>query len=388
MSGLSGGMRQSGLIRSGKQPTKRTSKVLDDLLDGTSTIENTSPSDSSSADVLYVDINNLRIFQNQPRQIIGDAAVSAMLSSYIESAKAGGTLGPYEPLVAGKQSDGSYLVINGNTRLLAAQKFNQLAESGDSKIPQDLLARRISRLPVRVAVDAIDEFTCFVLALELNERQNPLNDVDKAHAYRKLLAEEAPALGRPMTVEEVCERFQTNRNDVQDHLKVLDLPTKMQNLISEEKLEFRAALAFTGGSQPLPEQEQVALAERGASEGWSVRTAEQKAKERRTELQMVQILPEAAVTSPKQEIALDLGSGDRRGRLITPSTLAGITRQIERLKDSCNKLEPSRIIAYQDTTRKLRDELSVLMIQLEEIMSRYKNKYTKPESERWWGVDD
>jgi ParB-like chromosome segregation protein Spo0J len=364
MSGLSSGMRQSGLARAGRTP--KPANAIDAILDGTAP--------AAQSDIQYVPLDRLSVFASQPRQVIPPEAIEEMLASYIATAEAGGTLGPYEPLVVGRAPDGTYLTINGNTRLRAARLFNELAATGDPRVPPALRSQRITHLPVRVATEATDEHTCFVLALELNERQNPLNDVDKAAAYRRLLSQPAPQLGRPMTLEEVCSRFQTNPKDVQDHLKVLDLPEPVQALIRADRLEFRAALALAGGSDPLPIDEQIALAQRAAAEKWSVRTAEQQARDRRAQLQLARLVSHPAPPPTPHSSTADRGL-EKRGRLVTPASFATIARQVVRLRESTEKLEPARLKKYHETAQKLRAELDALLAALDEQMERYQQRF-------------
>jgi len=370
MSGLSGGMRQSGLVRAGRG-TKAVAGALDTILDGTASARGPA---ATASDVLYIPLDRLRIFASQPRQMIPPAAVETMLASYIAAAEAGGVLGPYEPLVVGRTPDGTYLTINGNTRLRAARLFNELAAAADPRVPAALRNQRITQLPARVAADATDEHTCFVLALELNERQNPLNDVDKAAAYRRLLTETAPQLGRPMTLEEVCARFQTNAKDVHDHLKVLDLPAPIQALIRAGQLEFRAALAIAAGDPPLPEAEQIALATQAAAEKWSVRTTDQAARDRRAQLQLARFAQHPTPPPvPRDRHAAD--TPEKRGRLVTPATFISVGRQVARLREGTEKLEPARLKAYRETALKLRGELDALLSALDEQMDRYQRRF-------------
>jgi ParB-like chromosome segregation protein Spo0J len=369
MSGLSGGMRQSGLVRSG-HAAKQASGALDTILDGTAPPQAAA---ATHSDVLYIPLDRLRVFAGQPRKMIPAAAIEAMLASYMATAETGGTLGPYEPLVVAHMPDGTYLTINGNTRLRAARLFNELATAGDPRVPATLQSQRITQLPVRVAADATDEHTCFVLALELNERQNPLNDVDKAAAYHRLLDEPAPQLGRAMTLEEVCERFQTNAKDVQDHLKVLDLPEPIRELIRTAQLEFRAALALAGGDDPLPVAEQIALAERAAAEKWSVRTAEQEARDRRAQLQLAMLA--SRPVPPPAPHGHSRGAAEKRGRLVTPASFTTVAHQVTRLREGTDKLEPARLKKYREAAQQLRHELDALLTALDEQMERYQRRF-------------
>jgi ParB family chromosome partitioning protein len=103
------------------------------------------------------------------------------------------------------------------------------------------------------------------VALVENLQREDLSPIEEASAYRALIDE------LDLTQEEVAERVGRERTTVTNMLRLLSLPSRIQDLVQSGELSVGHAKALGGLGSP---RAQVELAERIVREGLSVRRAE------------------------------------------------------------------------------------------------------------------
>lgn len=163
------------------------------------------------------------------------------IAELVESVRENGIL---QPVVVRRRRDG-YELVMGERRLRAARA------AGLETIPA----------VVRRATDA----EMLELALVENVQRKDLNPVEEALAYRRLADE------FKLTHDDISRKVGKDRSTVTNALRLLTLPYKVRDLLAAGRLSAghaRALLALTS------RRDQVALAERIAGEGLSVRAVE------------------------------------------------------------------------------------------------------------------
>lgn len=147
-------------------------------------------------------------------------------------------------------------------------------------------AAQLAGLPrVPAIVRDIPDENLLELALIENIQRQELNAIEEANAYRRLI----DSLG--LTQEEVAQRVGRDRTFVTNYLRILKLPTEIQNLLQQEKLSFGHARALLSVSDP---QLQRRLAQRIYKNNWSVREAESRIRSLTSRKQPVTATPPRA----------------------------------------------------------------------------------------------
>jgi ParB family chromosome partitioning protein len=158
-------------------------------------------------------------------------------------------LGILQPLLVRPKSEGRYELIAGERRLRAARL------AGLAVVP--------------VLVVDTDEQGSLERAIVENVHRSNLNPIEEAAAYRQLIDEGG------LTQEELGGRLGKNRVTVTNSLRLLELPTTVQQLLMAKRLTSghgKALLSLQGN--PLQER----LARRAAEEAMSVRETEELAR--------------------------------------------------------------------------------------------------------------
>ncbi|MCL4144329.1 UNVERIFIED_CONTAM: hypothetical protein GTU68_005172, partial [Idotea baltica] len=122
----------------------------------------------------------------------------------------------------------------------------------------------LTTVPAIVREDVSDE-VMLELALVENVQRRDLNALEKALGYKTMMSQ------LTLTQEQVASKVGLKRATVANHLRLLDLPAKVQDAVGEGLLSMghaRALLAADG------EEEQVRLLEVIVREGLSVRAIE------------------------------------------------------------------------------------------------------------------
>jgi ParB family chromosome partitioning protein len=187
-------------------------------------------------DVMLIDRNPY-----QPRQEFDEAELEQLAQSLIVH-------GLLQPIVVRKVGE-RFQIIAGERRFRAAMR------AGWSEVPVHCLT--------------VGDREMIELALTENIQRKDLNAIEKAVSFANYLE----AYGG--THEELAKRLELDRSTVTNLLRLLDLPQKLQDAVRKEKLTQGHVRALL----PLEEWEQVEMAERIQSEGWSVRETERYVRE-------------------------------------------------------------------------------------------------------------
>jgi ParB family chromosome partitioning protein len=167
----------------------------------------------------YIAVARIAPNPRQPRKTFRDEEIASLSASIREQ-------GILQPLVVRRQGD-RYEIIIGERRWRAAQ------EAGLEEVPA-------------VILEATDRGVV-EMALVENVQRADLNAIELAEAFRVLVDQEG------MTQEEVGRRVALDRSSVANHLRLLDLPTSIQQDVIEQRLTMGHAKAIL---QAPPEQRQ------------------------------------------------------------------------------------------------------------------------------------
>lgn len=184
-----------------------------------------------------VSISAISVNPYQPRTEFDEEALNDLASSIKEH-------GIIQPLVVTEIAAGKYQLISGERRFRAAQK------AGLTK--------------VFVIVRDATEQEQLELAIVENVQRRDLNPMERAHAYRRLMVEFS------LTQAQVAEKVGKTRAAVANTLRMLDLPKKIQDAVSNGVITEGHAKVIAG----LPANEQIPFFERIAKGGFSVRETE------------------------------------------------------------------------------------------------------------------
>lgn len=256
---------------------------LDALLPPTGNLESRSTGTTARVDAIATN-------PNQPRREFDPAALEELSASIAE-------LGVLQPLLVRPKGDG-YELIAGERRLRAA------VAAGLSEVP--------------IAVVDTDDRGSLERALVENIQREDLNPIEEAAAYKQLMDE-----GR-LTQEALAEKLGRNRVTITNSLRLLDLPTEVQTLLTSRRISAghgRALLGLQGN--PL----QPRIARRAADESLSVREVEDlvrryQAMSGTTTRRGGQAETPAAATEAQRRLADHLQTrvrvemGKRKGRIV------------------------------------------------------------------------
>ena len=153
---------------------------------------------------MVLPIDTLQAGKFQPRTLIDDGAI-AELSESIRSQ------GVIQPLIVRSLANGQYEIIAGERRWRAAKK------AGLEVVP--------------VVLKEADDQSVMAMALIENIQREDLNAIDEALGIRRLTDE------FKMTHESVAKILGKSRSAVTNLLRLLSLPSMVQQLLREKKLE-------------------------------------------------------------------------------------------------------------------------------------------------------
>ncbi len=171
--------------------------------------------------LLQLEIGDVKPGRYQPRQKF-DAAKHLGLVRSIESQ------GLLQPVVVQPSAGGTYELITGERRWRAAK------EAGLQKIPA--LVRSAA------APESLE------MALIENIQREDLNPIEAAHGYQRLIDEFG------LTQEKVSARVGKERSSIANHIRLLKLPSEIQEDVSEGRLSMghaRCLLSLTGREKQL-----------------------------------------------------------------------------------------------------------------------------------------
>jgi len=191
--------------------------------------------DSSSRRTLGIE--QLAPNPEQPRYVFDDAALEDLCESIREH-------GILQPILVRphKTKDGEYEIIAGERRWRAAQ-MAQLHE-------------------VPVIIKELDDSAALQIALIENLQRQDLNAIEEAKGYQRLMEE------FEHTQESVSEVLGKSRSHVANMIRLLNLPSSVQTMVSQGELSAGHARALIKAENP------TLLAQEIIGKGMSVRQAE------------------------------------------------------------------------------------------------------------------
>ena len=212
----------------------------------------------------------------QPRKTFNEQSLQELSASIKEH-------GILQPLVVVPLVDGFYQLIIGERRLRAAKL------AGLTLVPA-------------VIHDYIEEQKKLELALIENIQRHNLDPIEEATAYQQLIDQ------YKLTQEEVARKVGKGRTTITNMLRLLHLPLKIQNALSEGTISeghARAILGLTGM------EKQIALYEMVIAQNMTVRDVEEKVREL---LERAKIVRAPRVSTDPAILALE---SELRGKLGT-----------------------------------------------------------------------
>jgi ParB family chromosome partitioning protein len=202
------------------------------------------PRANRDATVDEVDIDLIAPNPQQPRSVFEPEALAELAESIRQH-------GIIQPLIVSRaESGGSYRLIAGERRLLAAR------QAGLQRVP--VIVKEASR-------QALLE-----LALVENLQREDLGPLEEAVAFRRLADDFA------LTQEAIATRVGRSRSAVANSLRLLSLPDEIQASLARNEITAGHARALLGIDDP---QEQRRTWQRILEAGLTVRDAEALAKE-------------------------------------------------------------------------------------------------------------
>lgn len=194
--------------------------------------------DEAAAVLLELDPDEIRANPKNPRQVFDDDELAELAESIKE-------FGLLQPIVVRSTADG-YELIMGERRLRAARLAG------------------IDRLPVIVRKTEDDEMLRDALLENIHRVQ--LHPLEEAAAYQQLIDEFG------VTHEELAARIKRSRPVISNTIRLLKLPTRVQNRVAAGVISGSHARALLSLDDP---EAQEALAARIVAEGMSVRATEE-----------------------------------------------------------------------------------------------------------------
>ena len=192
-------------------------------------------------EIREIEIDLIRPGHQQPRTTFDQAKLDELAQSIRTS-------GIIQPLLV-RPRGGLFELVAGERRWRAAQL------AGLPRIP--------------AIIREIPDDKLLELALIENIQRQELNPIEEANAYKRLIE------SLNLTQEEVAQRVGRDRTFVTNYLRILKLPSEIQELLETEKLSFGHARALLGLSDVIMQRR---YAQKIVKNNWSVRETERRIK--------------------------------------------------------------------------------------------------------------
>jgi ParB family chromosome partitioning protein len=189
-----------------------------------------------------IDIDRIKPNPKQPRLAMDETRLEELAASIREN-------GILQPVLV-RPFEKGYQLIAGERRLSAAQRAGLL------KIP--------------AVVRDVPDDRLLELALVENIQREPLNPIEEAQAYQRLMD------ATNKTQEQISERLGKDRSTVANSIRLLKLPHSVRLMVANGKLSPGHGRALLASSATPSEMEKIASVI--IVKGWSVREAERWAK--------------------------------------------------------------------------------------------------------------
>jgi ParB family chromosome partitioning protein len=193
--------------------------------------------DGVTAAAASVDVLQLTANPYQPRLDFDETELERLAQNITAN-------GLLQPIVV-RPKDGKYQIVAGERRFRAALR------AGWSTVPVHIL-------------EGIDDQKMVELALTENLQRRDLNAIEKAVSFANYLKMYGG------THEELAKRLELDRSTVTNLLRLLELPEELQSAVRKGCLTTGHVRALL----PLEKHEQIEIAAKMQSEGWSVRQTE------------------------------------------------------------------------------------------------------------------
>lgn len=191
-----------------------------------------------------IPIDRVSANPHQPRSVFDEEALASLAASIVE-------VGVLQPIIVREADEGRYTLVAGERRWRAARKV------GLTEIP--------------AIIRESDDRSLLTEALVENLQREDLSPLEEATAYQELLEDFG------LTHEEVGTRVGKSRSAITNSLRLLQLPAAIQGKLERGELSAGHARALLGlEDRKFAEH----IAERAASEGWSVRQVEDAVRAR------------------------------------------------------------------------------------------------------------
>jgi ParB family transcriptional regulator, chromosome partitioning protein len=194
------------------------------------------------ASINEIDIDRIMRNPSQPRLNLDEKRLEELATSIREN-------GILQPILV-RPFENGYQLIAGERRLTAAQ------HAGLLKIP--------------AVVRDVPDNLLLELALVENIQREPLNPIEEAQAFQKLMETTAT------TQEQIAGRLGKDRSTIANSLRLLKLPQSIKPLVSEGKISPGHARALLASNATPSEMSQAAALI--IEKGWSVRETERWAQ--------------------------------------------------------------------------------------------------------------
>jgi len=231
----------------------------------------------ASEKIMRVNLTDIQPNEAQPRKEFVQSQMETLISSIQKH-------GILQPIIVRPTSKG-YKIIAGERRWRAATQL------GLKEIP--------------TIVKTADSLKTIELALVENIQREDLNPMEKATAYSEL------KINFALTQEQIATKVGQDRSTVANTIRLLDLPKKIQGLVSRGTISMGHARSLLS----LKDQEkQIELGERIATDGLSVRDVELIVSDRKDPLPSIEE-PSGSRPTPlttKSPYILDLEDGLRK----------------------------------------------------------------------------
>lgn len=191
-----------------------------------------------------IPIGVIRPNPGQPRKQFHEKALAELTNSLKRH-------GMIQPIVV-RPGDGYYEIVAGERRYQAAK------QAGFERVP--------------VLVIEANETRVMELALIENIQRADLSAIEEAMAYAEMLQE------FQVTQVELATRVGKSRSHITNSLRLLQLPTEVQQAVMEERLSMGHARALLSLKSPRKIEQ---MAERVIRENWTVRRLEQDLREKK-----------------------------------------------------------------------------------------------------------
>jgi ParB family chromosome partitioning protein len=196
--------------------------------------------------LLHVPIDSVVANTEQPRSTFGHRELEELVESIREH-------GILQPLTVSPKSGGGYELIAGERRLRAA--------------------RMLGLKTVPVVIRTAEAHDRLILALIENLQREDLNALEEAKAYTRLISEFG------LTQENVSKKVGKARSTVANTVRLLELPSEIQEAISAGKVSAGSARALIGIED---KRRQMKLFRKLVSGGLSVRQTEKEVRRTKT----------------------------------------------------------------------------------------------------------